>query len=82
MQVWRVPGYVGSVGFISSMTQHFCATCNRLRLTADGHLKVCLFGAAEVSLRERLRAGASDAELDALLRAALAGKKARHAGTS
>lgn len=39
-QVWRVPGYAGSVGFISSMTQHFCSSCNRLRLTADGNLKV------------------------------------------
>ncbi|CAH0586737.1 unnamed protein product [Chrysodeixis includens] len=78
-RVWRVPGYAGSVGFISSMTQHFCSTCNRLRLTADGNLKVCLFGAAEVSLRDRLRAGASDADLTALLRAALRNKKARHA---
>ncbi|XP_026744494.1 molybdenum cofactor biosynthesis protein 1 [Trichoplusia ni] len=81
-RVWRVPGYAGSVGFISSMTQHFCSTCNRLRLTADGNLKVCLFGAAEVSLRDQLRAGADDAELTALVRAALHNKKARHAGTN
>ncbi|KAJ8723052.1 hypothetical protein PYW08_002964 [Mythimna loreyi] len=78
--VWRAPGYRGSVGFISSMTQHFCGSCNRLRLTADGNLKVCLFGAAEVSLRDRLRAGDSDALLLRLVRAALANKKARHAG--
>ena len=38
---WRVPGYAGSVGFITSMTDHFCNTCNRLRITADGNLKVC-----------------------------------------
>lgn len=40
MQVWQVPGHAGTVGFIASMTQHFCASCNRLRLTADGNLKV------------------------------------------
>lgn len=78
--VWRVPGYVGSVGFIHSMTQPFCSTCNRLRLTADGNLKVCLLGAAEVSLRDALRAGAADRELDTLVRAALGNKRARHAG--
>jgi cyclic pyranopterin phosphate synthase len=43
------------VGFITSMTEHFCGTCNRLRITADGQLKVCLFGGTEVSLRDLLR---------------------------
>ncbi|XP_049703668.2 molybdenum cofactor biosynthesis protein 1 isoform X3 [Helicoverpa armigera] len=80
--VWRVPGYRGSVGFISSMTQHFCSSCNRLRLTADGNLKVCLFGASEVSLRDSARGGASDAQLLALVRAALRNKRARHAARS
>uniref|UniRef100_A0A2H1VKZ1 SFRICE_024918 n=1 Tax=Spodoptera frugiperda TaxID=7108 RepID=A0A2H1VKZ1_SPOFR len=79
--LWRAAGARGSVGFISSMTQHFCSSCNRLRLTADGNLKVCLFGAAEVSLRDAARAGASDAALTSLVRAALRNKKARHAGT-
>jgi molybdenum cofactor biosynthesis enzyme MoaA len=37
---WKVPGYRGSLGFISSMSDHFCATCNRLRITADGQIKV------------------------------------------
>lgn len=37
---WSIPGYQGSFGFISSMSDHFCATCNRLRLTADGQIKV------------------------------------------
>jgi len=45
----------GRIGFITSMTEHFCGTCNRLRLTADGQLKVCLFGKTEVSLRDLLR---------------------------
>lgn len=44
-----VPGFSGSVSFITSMTSAFCADCNRLRLMADGNLKVCLFGANEVS---------------------------------
>lgn len=78
--VWRVPGHRGAVGFISSMTDHFCASCNRLRLTADGNLKVCLFGAREVSLRDAVRAGAADADLEALVRLALRNKKPAHAG--
>jgi molybdenum cofactor biosynthesis enzyme MoaA len=45
----------GRIGFITSMSQHFCSTCNRLRLTADGKLKVCLFGKTEVNLRDLLR---------------------------
>jgi cyclic pyranopterin phosphate synthase len=45
----------GRIGFITSMSEHFCGTCNRLRLTADGQLKVCLFGKTEVSLRDLLR---------------------------
>ena len=44
-------------------SNHFCGTCNRLRVTADGSIKVCLFGNEEVSLRDHIRAGASDAEL-------------------
>ena len=52
---WQLPGAQGSVSFIASMTQPFCAGCNRLRLTADGALKVCLFGNAEVSLRDAMR---------------------------
>ena len=62
------------------MTQPFCAGCNRLRLTADGALKVCLFGAEEVSLRDAMRDGASDAELLELVGGALAGKHRAHAG--
>lgn len=79
-KVWGVPGYVGRVGFITSMTQNFCGSCNRLRLTADGNLKVCLFGASEVSLRDALRSGADDDEIVKLVRTALANKKPQHAG--
>jgi cyclic pyranopterin phosphate synthase len=49
---WKVPGYKGNFGFISSMSNHFCGTCNRLRLTADGCLKVCLFDNRELNLKE------------------------------
>ncbi|CAH0719735.1 unnamed protein product, partial [Brenthis ino] len=77
--LWQVPGHAGRVGFISSMTKPFCASCNRLRLTADGNLKVCLFGAAETSLRDALRGGASDDDLALLVRAALRRKLPQHA---
>ncbi|MDZ4700868.1 MAG: GTP 3',8-cyclase MoaA [Rhodothermales bacterium] len=79
-KTYRVPDYAGSVGFISSMSEHFCGGCNRLRITADGNLKVCLFGNAEVSLRDVIRAGASDEELAAVIEAAVLRKKAAHAG--
>ena len=77
---YRIPNYQGTVSFISSMTNHFCGTCNRLRLTADGNLKVCLFGNSEVSLRDILRSGASDEELVQTIRSAVQRKKAAHAG--
>ncbi|KAI1492453.1 hypothetical protein F5X96DRAFT_626377 [Biscogniauxia mediterranea] len=54
-KTYKVPGFVGKIGFITSMTHNFCGTCNRLRITSDGNLKVCLFGNAEVSLRDILR---------------------------
>ncbi|KAK3313482.1 hypothetical protein B0H66DRAFT_566315 [Apodospora peruviana] len=54
-KTWQVPGFLGKVGFITSMTHNFCGTCNRLRITSDGNLKVCLFGNAEVSLRDIVR---------------------------
>ncbi|KAF2744101.1 hypothetical protein M011DRAFT_470764 [Sporormia fimetaria CBS 119925] len=54
-KTFEVPGFVGKVGFITSMTNDFCGTCNRLRITGDGNLKVCLHGNAEVSLRDLLR---------------------------
>ncbi|EME47682.1 hypothetical protein DOTSEDRAFT_69589 [Dothistroma septosporum NZE10] len=54
-KTWQVPGFKGRVGFITSMTHNFCGTCNRLRITSDGNLKVCLHGETEVSLRDLLR---------------------------
>ncbi|KAG8836350.1 hypothetical protein FRC17_005636 [Serendipita sp. 399] len=77
---WKIPDHLGTLGFISSMSDHFCASCTRLRLTADGQIKVCLFDPHEVSLRDLLRGGASDEEVMALVGRTLRGKKARHAG--
>jgi len=66
------------VGVIASVTRPFCRDCDRLRLTADGQLRTCLFAKDETDLRGPLRAGASDAELGELIRVAVAGKQAGH----
>jgi cyclic pyranopterin phosphate synthase len=63
-KTYQIPGFVGKLGFITSMTHNFCGTCNRLRITADGNLKVCLFGNSEVSLRDLLRKGNDGLPLD------------------
>nr|XP_031544366.1 molybdenum cofactor biosynthesis protein 1 isoform X1 [Vicugna pacos]XP_031544368.1 molybdenum cofactor biosynthesis protein 1 isoform X1 [Vicugna pacos] len=79
-KAFKIPGFQGQVSFITSMSEHFCGTCNRLRITADGNLKVCLFGNSEVSLRDHLRAGASEEELLSIIGAAVGRKKRQHAG--
>jgi molybdenum cofactor biosynthesis protein A len=63
------------VGFITSMSSHFCAGCNRLRLTTDGQIKVCLFDRKELSLRDALRAGLSEKDMNKLIHAALQNKQ-------
>ena len=72
----------GRVSFVSSMTDQFCSGCNRLRLLADGSLKVCLFGSHkdELSLRDMIRKGATDEEIAIAINAALMKKKRAHAG--
>jgi len=67
-----------SLGFITPLSQHFCATCNRVRLTVDGMLHLCLGQEDRLDLRALLRAGASDADLDAAIRTALLRKPERH----
>jgi molybdenum cofactor biosynthesis enzyme MoaA len=62
------------------MTEHFCHTCNRIRITADGNLKVCLFGNAEVSLRDALRNKSTDQDLNELVSSAVKRKREKHAG--
>lgn len=54
-KTYHIPGYAGRIGFITSMTENFCGSCNRLRITGDGNIKVCLFGNEEVSLRDVMR---------------------------
>ena len=68
------------VGFITSMSEHFCGSCNRVRVTADGSLKTCLFGSDSVSLRDALRSGVSDLELGDLIQSALQKKHFKHGG--
>ena len=72
---YKVPGHMGRIGFITSMSEHFCGTCNRLRVTADGQLKVCLFGSQEISLRDAMRAGINNDDLQLLVHAAVQKKK-------
>jgi len=62
---------LGTVGFIDSVTAPFCSSCSRLRLTSDGHLRVCLYDDDETDLRTPLRTGASDADLAERIRSAL-----------
>jgi cyclic pyranopterin phosphate synthase len=71
-------GAPGRVGIIPSVTEPFCDTCNRLRLTADGHLMACLFALEETDLKTPLRAGVSDDELAALARDCIGRKWAGH----
>ncbi len=69
----------GTVSFITSMSDSFCSTCNRLRLTADGSVKSCLFYPAEINLRDKMREGATDAEVEEMIRYSLSLKPEAHA---
>ena len=68
----------GEIGLIASVTQPFCGSCDRLRLTADGAIRNCLFSDDELSARDLLRAGGSDGDVEALLRRAVWGKFPGH----
>ena len=69
---------VGTVGVIASVTRPFCGHCDRIRLTADGQIRTCLFSLKEYDFRTAMRTGASDAEIEALLRAAVLRKEPGH----
>ena len=71
-------GAAGTVGFISAISEHFCATCNRLRLTADGRLHPCLAMDRTIDVREVLRSGADDDALAAVIARAIGQKPQRH----
>ncbi len=77
-EAFAVDGGPARVGVIASVTRPFCGTCNRVRLTADGQVRNCLFARTESDLRGPMRAGASDAELAAAWRRAVAGKLPGH----
>jgi cyclic pyranopterin phosphate synthase len=71
-------GSPGGIGVISSVTEPFCDTCNRLRITAEGQFRACLFAMEEADLRAPLRAGASDDDLGSIIRTAVWGKWEGH----
>jgi GTP 3',8-cyclase len=75
---FRFPDADGTVGFISPITEHFCNSCNRLRITADGQLRPCLLDDDEINLKKALRSGASDDELRRLIQQAITVKRERH----
>lgn len=71
---YQIPGALGTIGFIMPTTGHFCAECNRLRLTADGRLRTCLFSDEEVDVKSFLRRGATEEELLQLIQESLTKK--------
>jgi GTP 3',8-cyclase len=77
-RIYRMEGATGEIGFISPISHHFCDLCNRLRLTADGHLRSCLLADDELDLKTPLRSGCSDAELRYMIRRAILRKPRRH----
>jgi cyclic pyranopterin phosphate synthase len=76
--LYKIAGGRGGIGFISPVSRHFCHACNRLRLTADGHLRACLLLDEEVDLKGPLRDGCSDGDLEDLMRKAIARKPRGH----
>jgi GTP 3',8-cyclase len=75
---WHFADGRGSIGFISPVSEPFCGDCNRIRITAEGMLRTCLFSLHETDLRAPLRAGATDDELAAVIRAAVWRKELKH----
>jgi cyclic pyranopterin phosphate synthase len=75
---FRLPHAKGAIGFITPISEHFCFQCNRLRLTADGRLRPCLLSDYEVDLKPSLRGKISSAELEKLIKQAVASKPERH----
>jgi GTP 3',8-cyclase len=77
-RVFRFADGKGEIGFINPVSEPFCADCNRVRLTAEGKLRTCLFSLHETDLRAPLRADASDAEVEVLIREAVWRKELKH----
>lgn len=74
----RLPGARGTIGFISAVSNHFCAQCNRLRLTSTGQLRPCLFSNKEIDLKQALRSGAGTEKLVEIFSAAVLNKPVGH----
>src|SRR4051812_12685065 len=77
-RVFRFRDGRGEIGFVNPVSEPFCSDCNRIRLTAEGKLRTCLFSLHETDLRGPLRAGASDAELEQIVRSAVWRKELKH----
>jgi cyclic pyranopterin phosphate synthase len=77
-RVYRFADGRGQMGFINPVSEPFCADCDRIRLTADGKLRTCLFSLGETDLRAPLRAGATDDELEQIVRDAVWRKELKH----
>ena len=75
---WAFADGAGEVGFINPVSQPFCSSCDRIRITAEGALRTCLFALEETDLRTPLRSGADDLAIGALIRQAVAGKRMKH----
>jgi cyclic pyranopterin phosphate synthase len=77
-KVYRFSDGSGQIGFVNPVSEPFCADCNRIRLTAEGKLRTCLFSLHETDLRDPLRRGASDEELESIVREAVWRKELKH----
>ena len=75
---YALKGAKGEIGFIGALSNHFCKKCNRLRLTADGHLRGCLFSEQETNIKTPLRQGKGDSHLIALITNAILNKPENH----
>lgn len=76
-KAYQVPGFLGTFAFITTMSEHFCSTCNRMRITADGKMKNCLFGKEEMDILGALRAGK---DIESLIRLSVWNKHAALGG--
>ena len=76
--VFTISGFRGTIGFISALSEPFCSSCNKLRLTADGFLRSCLHSSTAINLKQPIRDGANDEKLAGLIRRSVALKPAKH----
>jgi cyclic pyranopterin phosphate synthase len=75
---WRFADGIGELGFISPVSEPFCGDCNRIRITAEGELRTCLFSMTETDLRAPLRDGSSDGQIEQIVRDAVWRKELKH----